>query len=567
MPLHPMSLADVIAAVPVIPGISARTKANLASAVRCFCKVTGLDPRTTAAGDLGVLQERLASAHPARHGVTPHRWGVIRSQVLRALALTGAAKPLQTASTRLSPGWEELIAGLPKIRHRLALSRFARYCTQQGTAPGDVTQDSFDAFREALMASSLVRNPHRVCREAASAWNQIPTGPPGRHPAVQVSVPPTGTAKAPGRHPLAAFPASFREDLEAFQHWCATADPLDERARPKALRAQTVISYTSNLHSAADAAVRAGVPITDLAGLAVLTRPDVYLAILRQMLADAGKVATANLHGVATAVVILAQGWLGQSPDEIAALKALKAKLPKLRPGMTSKNRDLLAAFDDKAFLGRFLGLGDELWKEALSDRLPASQRLVRAQLALLIGILQITPLRRKNMCALVFDRHITWPNGPRAEALIHVPMTEHKTDRDYLGELPVALSRRLHHYRTKLAPELTGTAPSQLFIRADGRPKKQESVANRLEAMLEKRLGRRMSMHQFRHVCGKLLLDANPGAFEAAAQLLGHSGTKNVVKFYAGTDTRRASRWHAALVERLRDEARKRGPGRPKER
>lgn len=52
---------------------------------------------------------------------------MIRSQLIRALVVTGAAKPLQTATTRLSPCWEELIAGVSKIRHRLALSQFARY--------------------------------------------------------------------------------------------------------------------------------------------------------------------------------------------------------------------------------------------------------------------------------------------------------------------------------------------------------------------------------------------------------------------------------------------------------
>ena len=137
------------------------------------------------------------------------------------------------------------------------------------------------------------------------------------------------------------------------------------------------------------------------------------------------------------------------------------------------------------------------------------------------------------------------------------------KTEVDYAGELPLELSRRLHHYRTKLAPELTGTVPKQLFVKSDGSAKTEGAVTNRLVFLLNKRLGLNMTMHQFRHLAGKLMLDANPGAYETVAQNLGHTGTKNVVRFYGGTDTRRASRHHARLIEKLREEARQRDPKR----
>lgn len=89
--------------------------------------------------------------------------------------------------------------------------------------------------------------------------------------------------------------------------------------------------------------------------------------------------------------------------------------------------------------------------------------------------------------------------------------------------------------------------------------------MKSRRSTTLKKRLGIRMSAHQFRHVSGKLLLDDNPGAYEAVAQLLGHSGTKNVMRFYAGVDTRRAVRHHTKLVEKLRSEGQERGTRRRK--
>ena len=558
MTIPAKTFSDTLSALSDHPDLSLRTKADLASGVRVFCRVLGLDPAMTPAGDLAALQDLLATTMPERSSLTPARWSVVRSQVLRALEVTGTAKPLRTATVPLSMAWARLLETIPMKGQRLVLSRLARFCSLEGVAPGEVDKDTFARFGEALAAGSLVRNPGKVCRDAAQAWSGLPeviVGSPTR----AFAPVPNRKLKKSGRHPLAAFPRSFQNDLERFKRWCTSADPLDDRCRPKPLRAQTVISYTSNLHTATDAAVRSGVPIADVTSIAVLADPAIYLRILRQMLADADNKATANVHGVATVVLIVALDWLRQSPEQIDALKRLKAKLPKLRPGLTQKNRDLLASFDDKALLDRFLRLGDVLWREALSEKRPRNQRLVSAQTSLLIGILQVVPLRRKNICAMKFDTNITSPNGANAEALIQVPAEDMKTEVDFVGELPLELSRRLHHYRTKLAPALTGKVPSHLFIRIDGKPKRQESVTNRLELTLKSRLGIPMTMHQFRHLAAKLMLDANPGAFEAVAQLLGHVGTKNAIKFYGGTDTRRATRHQAALIERLGAEAKQR--------
>lgn len=555
MATKPQTLADTLEALSRADVLD-RTRADLQSAIRCFCRVTDLDPAATPADDLANLQKHIASAMPARHGVAPARWSVIRSQVQRALALTGAALPLRTATTQLSPGWERLLGSIGPVRQRHALSRFARFCCQTGKEPDGVTQESFDRFHGTLTTGSLVRNPDDVHRTAVRVWCALPDTIAGFTLARIASVEPP-TPKASGRIPLSDFPASLQEDLKTFKRWCVSADPLDDHARPQALRPQSVISYCSSIHTAADAAVRAGTPIEIVTAIAVLMTPDMYMTILRRLLADHGQKASPTLHAVATVLLIMAKDWLRQSPEQIAGLKRIKAKLPKLKPGLTRKNRDLLGAFDDQKLLSTFLFLPDRLWEEALPDKLPPHQRLVTAQMALLIAILQITPLRRRNICAVVFDRHIAWPNGPKAPALIQVPSSEMKTVVDYVGELPVELSRRLHHYRTKLVPAITGKVPSHLFVKTDGKPKREESVTNRLVVTLEKRLGLHMTMHQFRHMSGKLMLDRYPGAYETVAQTLGHTGTKNVVKFYGGVDTRRASRHNAKLIETLRDQNR----------
>jgi integrase len=63
-----------------------------------------------------------------------------------------------------------------------------------------------------------------------------------------------------------------------------------------------------------------------------------------------------------------------------------------------------------------------------------------------------------------------------------------------------------------------------------------------------------RLTPHQFRHLAAKIILDANPGAYELVRQLLGHKNMKTTTNFYTGIDTRRAGRAHADLIMKLRE-------------
>jgi integrase len=74
------------------------------------------------------------------------------------------------------------------------------------------------------------------------------------------------------------------------------------------------------------------------------------------------------------------------------------------------------------------------------------------------------------------------------------------------------------------------------------------------IERTVIRRVGVKITPHQFRHLGAKLALDANPGAYELVRQLLGHRSLKTTTRFYAGPDTRRAGRAHADLIRKLRE-------------
>ena len=87
--------------------------------------------------------------------------------------------------------------------------------------------------------------------------------------------------------------------------------------------------------------------------------------------------------------------------------------------------------------------------------------------------------------------------------------------------------------------------------MNADGSPKSQAMVALLIKSYLRKRAGIELTSHQFRHLSGKTILDAEPGNFETVRQLLGHKDLRTTTRFYAGIDSRRAARHHQHLVDR----------------
>jgi integrase len=111
-----------------------------------------------------------------------------------------------------------------------------------------------------------------------------------------------------------------------------------------------------------------------------------------------------------------------------------------------------------------------------------------------------------------------------------------------------------LQVYRNEIAPAVIGRKPDNLFVTHGGKPRSEATIAIAIYKMILRHLGVKLTPHQYRHLCAKLILDRNPGAHELVRQVLGHSSAKTTANFYAGIDTLRAGRAHAELVNELRE-------------
>jgi integrase len=218
--------------------------------------------------------------------------------------------------------------------------------------------------------------------------------------------------------------------------------------------------------------------------------------------------------------------------------------------GLTDKNKRRLRQFDDPVVLQRLYCFRNRLWAEVKRDAKPNVKTLVKAQAALAVAILSYMPIRLQNLATLTFGVDIFLQDGPRATSSLELSASKVKNRMELAFDIPSEVARMLIEYRNGIAPKVIGHRPDRLFVRADGTPKSQWSVAWLIRTYLKKEVGVEFSAHLFRHLSAKLILEAEPGNFETPRQLLAHKNQSTTVAAYAGIDSRRAGRHHQRLVE-----------------
>jgi integrase len=524
-------------------------KRDFRSAITSFAKLRGQPPAAIPI-DLSNIRHTLDSTVPVRAKVSPKRWANLRCDLAAAIKASGLRPMLRTADLHLDKAWARLLVRADQ-RMRAGLSRFARWASLRGISPERVDYATIERFIGELDAATLVRNLRVLRGTVARTWNALVRQRPAArlHP---VAVPLRGRAKR--RIAWQQLPAAFRDDAEAYLAWAAMPDPLADGARAKALAPLSLRLKRTQIHSAAHAAIAAGIPLDRLTSLASLVELDTFRDLLRHRWQADGKKLSFYTNNMAIALTVIATEWVQLPADKIATLRALRAKLGAPPTGLTEKNKALLRNFDDPRLLSAMLSLPDRLWQNARRGLTKSRRPFIDLQSALAIDILLHTPLRMQNLSSLNFNEHLHWPQGRRKPALMIFKDDETKNDEALEFELPAVLADRLQMYRTEIAPAIIGKRPDVVFVGWTGRRRTQAAIKIAIERTVLRQLGIKMTPHQFRHLAAKIILDENPGALELVREMMGHKNLKTTRDFYAGVDTRRAGRAHAALLMKLRE-------------
>jgi len=541
------TLGDVRAAVAASITLSPIRIRDLTSALSCFCSLVDRQPHDVPL-DLGAIRERLNAINPAAVGISPKRLANIRSDLLAAIAASGIT-PIKLARHKLTAPWQALQDILKTKRRRIGLSRLSHYASAEALAPANVDDAVIESFVAWVRENALHRKPNDLHRQTAVIWNEVAEAHP-EFGLQKVSIP--SYRPAPRRVDWALVPESFRDDVEAYLAWCACTDPFAVDARARPLAPASLRLRRAQIHAAVTALIESGEAPTAITGLAGLVTVLNFRIIAQRRFEMADGKENAFNKGLAGALVQIAREWVKNDGATLTELKRIAGKLPAPRADLTQKNKRFLRQFDDPAVLQRLRRLPQELWSQVRRDKTPNFRTLALAQTALTLEILTYMPLRIRNLANLAYDEHLFLRDGPGAVSSLEIPASEVKNKHPIAFDVPPHIARMLIEYRDRIAPKIIGRKPERVFVNPNGTPKLPQTISTLIQRIVRKHAGVELSPHQFRHLAAKIILDDSPGAFELVKQLLGHQNLKTTTNAYAGIDTRRASRHHSHLLEKM---------------
>ena len=385
-------------------------------------------------------------------------------------------------------------------------------------------------------------------RQAIHGWN-LAARRIADWPRTRVTLPPAGNRYALR---LDAFPVEFEHDLARFLDRLARPDPLDPSALTAPLRPASIRHRRAQAIRFASALVAAGVAAEEITGLAALVAPENARRGLTWMLARNGGRPSPGIADIALLLKQLVRHHTRVPDANRRAIEdfATRLSVPPSR-GLTARNRARLRALEDPAARHRLLCLPDTLAADARAAR-PYRRAYLDFEIAVAIALLLYCPIRRRNLVELHLERNLRRTGDGRRFLVFEAG--EVKNARPIEFELPQAVAALIDEHLHTRHPILCPAGTPWLFPRRDGHaPTEPSGFSTRISTTIRKRTGLDMHPHLFRHFAAKILLEANPGAYEVVRRILGHAELSSTLNAYAGFEAGTATRLFAQLLETMR--------------
>jgi integrase len=515
-------------------------KLDMASAVRAIGKALGADLADIPA-DPGLLRRRLDLISPEAIGYTPRRWANIRSLLARVLELARPLMPSRSYAP-ISPSWEALLAGLARSNQE-RMKPLLRYLSENGIAPHTVTPEILYGYRDAILNDRLRARAEKTWDHLLWLWNKCAHKILG-WPQVEI---PRESKREIYVLQWSDFPASYKEEADRLIER-QTGRDLSDEGPPKPWRPGTCETRLYQLRAAASALVHQGVAAMEITSLSVLTSFENYQKILRFFYDRHQQKTSSQIANMAAFLKDLAKHWVKVDEDEFTRLKKLSSRLAVPRQGMTAKNRERLRPLDDPAMVAAFLNLPYRIRREMEKARGSARNKAVQAQIAVAILILQIAPIRLKNLTEIDIHRHLIERGG---KVYLVIDGSEVKNGELIDFELPEGLVEMLAWYIREHRPLLLKQPSQALFPGAGGGAKSKQLLGVQISKAVKRYTGMAFNPHLFRHAGGKMFLDINPGQYEVVRRVLGHRNMATTASIYTGAETRSAGQHFASTIAR----------------
>ena len=544
-PLEP-TLAGVYAAIQHDLSLPKATQDALCCSLRRVAKFLGRDLSQLPAR-LGALRYGIARLHHTQLGVSRKTLQNHTANLKFAIRHVAGQQRLSGRGIVLSPAWKSLYDQLTDRRLRLGLCGFLKYASATGIDPWSVSETSVAAFIAYAAEVQFTVNPNDLHKQVTRCWNRAKETVPGWP---QITLPVPDFRPQPASMPWEVFELSFLEDVEHYLSLLGGENLFDEDAPDKPCKPSTIKTRRDYLRLAASAAVKQGVPAESLRSLADLVSPPVVRRILELYVAKkGGKISTFTID-MAERLYAIARTYAKLPDDQLRQLERFCLKLRReRRHGLTEKNMAVVRAFKDPQNRARLKALPTQLFNEALAERDALIQGAVTAELAILIQILLVAPMRLANLAALHLETSVIKIGGPEPTYHLVIPPEDVKNDQPLEYPLPKTVSEMLGRYFAEFRPRLCRQDNTWLFPGEGVGHKTKGTVSDQIIKRITKVLGIRVTPHQFRHLAAAFILEKDPANYEFVRRVLGHKNLETTIRFYVGLETVDAVRKFSALA------------------
>lgn len=269
------------------------------------------------------------------------------------------------------------------------------------------------------------------------------------------------------------------------------------------------------------------------------------------------KSTTGDIHRTVGQMVMLARDWAKAPQEQIDELVRLRKVLDPGPREMTAKNRSTLRHFENPDLVDRFMVLPQESFERARSSKRLTVKQAVQMQLALAVELLTVAPVRIRNLASTRISQHLV-STGVGATRRVHLIYggAEVKNGEEIEHVLQARTVKMIEEYVQRALPLLHRGSSDYLFPGVSGRGKNCGFLSGQIAQFTSKKIGVRLTAHQFRHLAGYIYLCAHPGAYEVVRRLLGHRSIQTTINAYAGMEKRAAIALYDQHVAHQRERA-----------
>jgi integrase len=317
------------------------------------------------------------------------------------------------------------------------------------------------------------------------------------------------------------------------------------------LKASTLRQRRTELEAAARMAVKTGVLVESLDSLRALLAPDVVEKILDAYWQRNGEEPKKFTVALAGRFLTIARETQSRSPADLERLNELRERLEEeYHGGLTEKNVAFIRQVMTPGVWGRVIKLPLQMMAAARSSRHQGVRAAVTGQIAAAIGILTAAPIRLANLTAIRLGTNLVKPDGPDSNYWLVFPdydvKNRVKLEYPLEGYLTELIEEYVHQFRPTL---LRGRNDDWLFPGQRKGAKGMISFSGQITKRIYQATGLRMTVHQFRHAAGALILQHRPGEYELVRRLLGHRSVQTTVRAYVGLENIQASKIFGQIV------------------